>query len=69
MLFVFLFFLSYPRNKMIRISTDLSEVTDLLMSHFHKNLNDEVDGLRRVAVNLHKKKVKIRLTKRLLQVF
>lgn len=54
---------------MIRISTDLSEVTDLLMSHFHKNLNDEVDGLRRVAVNLHKKKVKIRLTKRLLQVF
>lgn len=41
---------------MMRISTDLSEVTDLLMSHFHKNLNDEVDGLRRVAINLQKKK-------------
>lgn len=40
---------------MVIIMTDLSEVTDLLMSHFNKNLNDEVDGLRRVAINLHKK--------------
>lgn len=35
---------------------DLSEVTDLLMSHFNKNLNDEVDRLRRVAINLRKKR-------------
>lgn len=41
---------------MILFLTDLSEVTDLLMSHFNKHLNDEVDGLRRVAVNLHRKR-------------
>lgn len=33
----------------------LPQVTDLLVSHLHKNLNDEVDGLRRVAVNLQNK--------------
>lgn len=38
---------------------DLSEVTDLLVSHFNENLNDEVDRLGRVAVNLHKKKEKV----------
>lgn len=30
----------------------LSQVADLLVSHFHKNLNDEVDCLGRVAVDL-----------------
>lgn len=32
--------------------THLSQVTDLLVSHFHKDFDDEVDRLRRVAVDL-----------------
>lgn len=34
------------------VRSHLSQVADLLVSHFHENLNDEVDRFRRVAVNL-----------------
>lgn len=36
-------------------ATHLSQVTDLLVGHLYKNLNDEVDGLGRVAVDLSDK--------------
>lgn len=43
--------------------THLSQVADLFVSHFYKNLNDEVDCLGRVAVNLrNENKSTIRLS-------
>lgn len=36
-------------------ATHLSQVTDLLVGHLYEHLNDEVDGLGRVAVDLRYK--------------
>lgn len=38
--------------------THLSQVADLLVRHLHEDLDDEVDGLRRVAVHLGDQKKK-----------
>lgn len=45
----------YNSNSTLRHVAHLSQVADLFVSHFHKDLNDEVDSLRRVAVYLSDK--------------